>query len=157
MLEDKGVGLGRVADTLVQFGVNEIDKHGVGEEDGRRIVRFVGVEIRAAGQGVRSGKKTARDVDDLEIEVRKIEQPSCLATVEVLCLTEIRQVLVVRKDLYGERGAVEVVSPGLQGADDSEEFSVVDIVVSFRRDERLREVGVGVPVAVGIGLEEDGA
>ena len=34
MLEDKGVGLGRVTDVLVQLGVNKIDKHGVGEEDG---------------------------------------------------------------------------------------------------------------------------
>ena len=34
VLEDEGVGLGRCADALVQFGVNEIDEQGVGEEDG---------------------------------------------------------------------------------------------------------------------------
>ena len=33
VLEDEGVGFGRVADALMQFSVNEIDKQGVGEED----------------------------------------------------------------------------------------------------------------------------
>ena len=88
-----------------------------------------------AGKGVRSGEEATRDMDDLEIEIRKVKQPSCLVTVEVLCLTEVHQVLVVSKDLYGERGSVEIVSPGLQGADDGEEFSVVDVIVSFCWDE----------------------
>ena len=64
-MEDKGVGLRRVADALVQLGVNEIDEQGVWEEDGRRVVRFVRVEIWAAGEGVRSGEKVAWDMDDL--------------------------------------------------------------------------------------------
>ena len=33
-MEDKGIGLGQVADVLMQLGVNEIDEQGVGEEDG---------------------------------------------------------------------------------------------------------------------------
>ena len=113
------------------------------------------MEVGAAGEGVRSGKEMAWDMDDFEIKISKFEQPPCLSMVEVLCLTEIRQVLVICKDLYGERGAVEVVSPGLQGADDGEEFSVIDVVVSFRGDERLREIGTGVPVSICVGLKED--
>ena len=35
MLEGKGVGLGRVADVLVQLGVNEIDEQGVRKENSR--------------------------------------------------------------------------------------------------------------------------
>ena len=35
VLEDEGVGLGQVTDVLVQLGVNEVDKEGVREEDGR--------------------------------------------------------------------------------------------------------------------------
>ena len=34
-----------------------------------------------------------------------------------------------------ERGPVEVVSPGVQGTNDSKEFSVVDVVVSFCQGE----------------------
>ena len=32
---------------------------------------------------------------------------------------------------------MEVVTPGFQGADDRKEFSVIDVVVSFCRRERL--------------------
>ena len=40
--------------------------------------------------------------------------------------------------------------------DDSEEFSVVNVVVSFSWGERLREVRTWVPFAVGVGLKKDG-
>ena len=63
---------------------------------------------------------------------------------------------MVCKDLYGEWGPVEVVSPGFQGTDDGEEFSVVNVIISLRQGERLREVGTWVPFAVGVGLEKDG-
>jgi len=62
---------------------------------------------------------------------------------------------VVSKDLNRKWGAVEVVSPGSKGADDCKEFSIIDVVISFRLGERLREVGAGMPVSVGVSLEED--
>ena len=39
---------------------------------------------------------------------------------------------------------------------DGEEFLVVDVIISFHRNERLREVRTRVPVTVSVGLEEDG-
>ena len=115
------------------------------------------MEVRAAGEGIRSSKEVAWDVDDFQVEIRKVKQPSCLATVKVMGLMEVRQVLVVGEDLDGERGSVEIMSPRLQSADDCEELPVIDVVVSFRWNEQLREVGAGVPVAVRVSLEEDGA
>ena len=44
---------------------------------------------------------------------------------------------MVGKDLYRKRGSVEVVSSGLQSADNGEEFPVIDVVVSFCWGERL--------------------
>ena len=41
--------------------------------------------------------------------------------------------------------------------DDGEEFSVINVVVSLSRGERLREVGTWVPFAIGVGLEKNGA
>ena len=38
---------------------------------------------------------------------------------------------MVGKDLYRKRGTVEVVSPRLQGVNNSEKFAIIDIVVSF--------------------------
>ena len=35
---------------------------------------------------------------------------------------------MVSEDLYGKGGAMEVVAPGFQGANDSEEFAIIDIV-----------------------------
>jgi len=46
-------------------------------------------------------------------------------------LSEIGEVFVVGEDLDGEGRAMEVMSPGFKGPDDCEEFSVVDIIVSF--------------------------
>ena len=43
---------------------------------------------------------------------------------------------------------MEIMPPRLQGTDDSEEFPVIDIVVLFCRDKRLREIGTGMPVTV---------
>ena len=80
-----------------------------------------------------------------------------MTVVKILGLTEVCQVLVVSKDLDGERGTMEVVPSGLQGADDGEEFTVINVIVSFCRDEQLKEVRVRMPVTVDISLEEDGA
>ena len=61
---------------------------------------------------------------------------------------EVGEVLVVSEDLDGKWGSVEVVPPGFQSSDDSEEFPVIDVVVMFYRREQLGEVGAGVPIAV---------
>ena len=58
-----------------------------------------------------------------------------LTMVEVLHLMEVRQVFMVSEDLDGKGGSVEVVSPGLQSADDCEKFSVIDIIVSLHWNE----------------------
>ena len=69
---------------------------------------------------------------------------------------EVRQVFVISEDLDGEGGTVEVMSPGFEGTDDSQGFSVVNIIVSFCREEGLREVGTGMPFAIQVSLEKDG-
>ena len=71
------------------------------------------MEIRAAGEDIRSGKEVARDMDDFEVKISKVKQPPCLATVKILGLTEVSQVFVVSEDLDGKRGSMEVVLPGL--------------------------------------------
>ena len=42
------------------------------------------MEVRAVGKGVRSGEETTWDMDDLKIEVGKVEQPLCLMEVHML-------------------------------------------------------------------------
>jgi len=62
---------------------------------------------------------------------------------------------VVSEDLNQEGGAVKVVLKGFESANDSEEFSVIDVVVSFCLREQLGKVGTGVPITIRVGLEED--
>ena len=50
-------------------------------------------------------------------------------------LPEIDKVFVIGEHLHRERGSMKVMSPGLQGVDDSKEFAVVDVIVSFGRRE----------------------
>ena len=76
--------------------------------------------------------------------------------VDVLGLMEVYQVLVICEDLDREGGTMEIMSPGFQGVDDGKELSVIDVIIAFCWDERLGEVGAGVPIAIGVGLEEDG-
>ena len=106
------------------------------------------MEVQAAGEGIRASQEVAWDMDDLEIKVSEVKQPLGLTTVYVLGLTEVCQVLMISKDLDGEGGSVKIVSLGFQSMDDHEEFPIIDVIVSFGRDERLREVGIGVSVAV---------
>ena len=42
---------------------------------------------------------------------------------------------MVGEDLHGERGAMKVVAPGLQGTDYRKEFAVVDVIVAFSGGE----------------------
>ena len=76
-------------------------------------------------------------MDHLEVKVGEVDEPLCLSAIEQLGLAEVGKVFVVCENLYRERRAVEVVTPGFQGADDREEFLIIDVVVSFSRRERL--------------------
>ena len=72
---------------------------------------------------------------ELEVKVCQVYKPASLSAGEMLGLAEISEVFIVSEDLYWKRGSLKVVVPHLQGIDDSEEFSVVDIIVSFGWEE----------------------
>ena len=56
-MKNEKVRLGQVSNVLMELGVNQVDKKGVGEEDSGGIVRVVRMEIGAARKSIRSGKK----------------------------------------------------------------------------------------------------
>ena len=139
-------------------GVNQVNKEGRREEGDVGVVGVVrGEEVRSAGEGIGTSEKFTGDMDHFQVEVSKVDEPACLAAVERLGLAKVGKVLVIGEDLYQEGGAMQIVAPGFQGVDDSEEFAIIDIIVSFGGGEGLREVGAWMPIAIGVGLEEDGA
>ena len=52
---------------------------------------------------------------------------------------------------------MEVMSPGFESMDNCQEFMVVDIIISFCWGKGLGKVQTGMPFAIRVGLEEDGA
>ena len=79
-----------------------------------------------------------------------------MSTIKHLKLAEIGEILVIHEDLDWKGRTIEVVLPRFQGTDDGEEFTVVDVIVSFGRRERLGEIGAWMPIPIGVGLKEDG-
>ena len=73
---------------------------------------------------------------------------------KILGLFEIPQVLMIRYYSYWVFHAREVVAPLFQSLDDSEEFSVIDVVVSFSGREGGGMISTGVKVSVRILLYE---
>ena len=131
-LQNEGVTRGGGFNSVGEGGVDEIDKEGWWKEGDIGVVGVIcGEEVGSAGKGVGSGKKFARNMDQFQVEVREVDKPVRLTVVERLGLAEISKVLVVSEDLYGERGAVEVVAPGFQGANNGEKLPVINVIIAF--------------------------
>ena len=118
--------------------VDEIDKERWWKEGDIGVVRIIcGEKVGSAGEGIRSGEEFARDMDHFQVEVGEVDEPARLTVVERLGLVEISKVLVVCEDLYGEGRAVEIVTPGLQGANNGKKFPVVNVIIAFGRGKGL--------------------
>ena len=157
-LENEGVSRRCGFNAVGEGSVNQVDKEGWREEGDVGVVRVIRrEEVGSAREGIGTSKKFTGDMDHFQVKVSKVDEPARLAAIERLGLAEIGEVLVVSEDLHREGGAMKIVAPGFQGADNSKEFSVVDIVVPLGGGEGLREVGAWVPIAIGVGLEEDDA
>ena len=50
---------------------------------------------------------------------------------------EVREILMVVEDNHQEGGTLYVMSPGAEGADDAEELSIIDLIVTFGRRKGL--------------------
>ena len=131
-LEDKGVTHGCGLDTVGEGGVDKIYEEGWWEEGDIGVVGIIRrEEVGSAGEGVGSSKEFAGNMDHFEVEVGEVDQPARLTAVKRLGLAEIHEVFVVGEDLYREGGAVEIVAPGLQGANNGKELSVINVVITF--------------------------
>ena len=138
-LEDKGITCGGRFDAVREGGVDEVNEKGWWEEGYVSVVRVVcREEIRTTGKSIGSSKELSGDMDHLQVEVGEVDEPAGLAAIKRLRLAEIGKVFVVGKDLYREGGPMEIMAPRFQGANDGEEFSVIDIVVPFGGRKGLR-------------------
>ena len=57
-------------------------------------------------------------MDNFQVKVSQVEEPSGLTSVQFLSLTEICQVLVVSEHLYWKGRTMKILLPGFQGSND---------------------------------------
>jgi len=95
--------------------------------------------VDASGESVSDNIGLTLDVFDLEVELGDHVLPAGLASGEAGLRLEVVQRLVVGHHL--ELGAVEVGTPGLEGADDGEEFLFMGRVAGLGWLHLLGEVG----------------
>jgi hypothetical protein len=62
---------------------------------------------------------------------------------------------VICKDLDREGRPLKVLVPYFKSMNDHKQFSIIDVIVSFHRNEGLGEIRAWMPVAIGVGLEKD--
>ena len=70
-------------------------------------------------------------------------------------ILDVGQVLMVCDDGDRVRCSLNVLMPFCESKNDCKQFSVIDIIILFGREEGTREVGTGMEVAVGVSLEQN--
>ena len=88
---------------------------------------------RSSGQGVGLTTLCTWSVAYLEVVFRKILGPACLAAVQGLGGSKIFEVFIIRDYPYRLGSADQVSTPLFKCDDNSEEFFVVDFIVTFCR------------------------
>ena len=73
-----------------ESGVDQVDKEGRWEEGDIGVVGVIRrKEVRAAGEGIRASEELSGDMDHFEAKVSEVNEPTRLAAVKRLGLTEI--------------------------------------------------------------------
>ena len=122
-------------------------------DNGSIVIVEGSVDLVVAGEGVGGGKFGTWENFPDYVEVLQEKRPSGLPAREFAGVFEVGQVLMIGNDSNRVRSTLDVLPPFREGKDDCEEFSIVDVVVSFSREEGTGEIGAGVKVSVRIALE----
>ena len=91
----------------------------------------------------------------VKIDVLQEHHPSCLSARQFLWLAEVHEIFMVSEEDYQVAHALEIMSPMIQGVDNSKEFLVIDIIVPLCRGEHLRKICTGMKVSITIFLHEN--
>ena len=71
-----------------------------------------------------------------------------LSAGQVSWLLEVSQILVIHYDSHWMHSPSEVMLPFLQCVEDSKEFPIIDVIVSFSRREHLRVISTRVQIVM---------
>ncbi|KIJ08058.1 hypothetical protein PAXINDRAFT_89437, partial [Paxillus involutus ATCC 200175] len=87
--------------------------------------------VRASRQEVSLEVGTARAVVKVEVVISKFSNPTSLATIELLGLTEIAEVQMIGPDLKGMWCTHKEMTPFREGGHDGEKLTVINFIVAL--------------------------
>ena len=90
------------------------------------------VDVPTASEGIRLCSEASRVEADGEVELGEVLRPAGLMAGQDLGAGEVLQVLVVGDHIDRRGGALDVMSPVLEGLEDGQQLLVVGIVVQLR-------------------------
>ena len=74
--------------------------------------------------------------------------PTCLTPIELLGLSEVRQVAMVGPDLKGVLSTHQILTPVGQSIHDSKEFRIMNLIIPFGGGESFRTICNQIPFAI---------
>ena len=107
------------------------------------------VDIPMASEGIGLRSKASRAEADDEVELGEVLQPSGLTAGQDFGAGEVLQVLVVGDHINRRGGALEVMSPVLEGLKDGQQLLIMGIIVQLRGGQSLRIVGYRSELRIG--------
>ena len=93
----------------------------------------------------------------LDIIIHKFYDPMDLSAGQLLRVSKISEIVVVSPHNHHKLRSINVATPFAKRANNSHEFPVIHLIVSFSRGHQLRVIGDRVPISIRIFLEKDGA
>ena len=101
------------------------------------------VDVPMVSEGIRLCSKASRAEADGKVELGEVLRPVGLMVGQDLEAGEILQVLVVSNHIDQRGGALEVVSPVLEGLKDGQQLFVMGIIVQLRGGQSPQIVSAG--------------
>ena len=90
----------------------------------------------------------------MEVKILEEHHPVGLTMGQFLWLMKVRQIFMIGEKGDGIGGSLEVVVPMVKGMDNSEQLSIINIVVAFGRGEGLREISTRMKIPITIPLHK---
>ena len=82
-------------------------------------------------EGIRACKLGSWDMDHSKVKICQVKEPMYLSAIQCLEFVKIDQVFVVSEDLDGKGEAMKVMLSSFESADNSKEFTVIDVIFTF--------------------------
>ena len=149
--EHKGVRDRGRLDVASQGEIKGVDNHGV-REDGSIGIILGSIKVIFSRKSIGWSHLCTRGNLPDNIKVLDEEGPMSLLAREFVRIFQVGQVLVVGEDRNGMGSPLQILFPFCKDEDDSKEFLIIDVIISFSNGEGLGKVSAGMKISSNIRL-----